>query len=298
MIPARLTGLVVVADDTASLRALLMDVLGGEELPNRAGSGTSVSFEPGVAIEIVPRATVDSGDASWADGNEGLHRLRFEVPDLEQTAQGLIDLGYRLAARGDASVVLHAPQGMGGALELAEPSSELSRPSATHRSGLIRRVDHVCAPSADLRRSFEAFSRVLGGVPVFGGDAPHLGVLSVQVRFDGGMKVELLQPRRPRTAVGQFAERHPGRFHHLTMLTPDIPDAVDQLAEMGWDAIDTDVVSDPDWHETYLRPSLTGRALLQIAATAVSFSEPLDDETMERIFEGGIDAERYVMVPK
>ncbi len=299
----RLTGLVVAAADVEAFCELLVDVLGGSEVGGERNEGVSrsVAFEPGVVVDVVACASIDPSDELWHDAGEGLHRLRFEVDDPDAVASQLIELGYRRA--GSGGVVLHAPPGMGGALELVEqtgasaPAISGGRPAGTEGT-IVRQIDHVCAPSVDLRRSFDVFSRVLGGAPVFGGDAPRLGVLTVQVGYEGGMKVESLQPTGPGTAVGTFAERHPGRFHHLTMLTPDVPETVDRLTALGLEAIDTDIVTDPDWHETYLRPSRSARVLIQLGATQLSYTEALDDELMEQIFAGAIDAEKYVMVQR
>ena len=81
----------------------------------------------------------------------------------------------------------------------------------------------MCAPAADLERSIAIFAGALGGDFVFGGDNDHMGTRSGQVRFVPGTKVELLHARRPGVPVGDFAVRFPGRFHHMTMLTGDLP---------------------------------------------------------------------------
>jgi len=299
--PARLAGLVVVANDVDALCDLLVDLLGGDDAGVGAQGSRCVWFRPGVTVEVVPASAIEHADEVWADAGEGLHRLRFAVDDPESTASRLGELGYRRAGV-TGPVVVHAPAGMGGALELVPrggvPAADRRGLHGGTGDGLLLRIDHVCAPSPDLRRSFAVFGEILGGAPVFGGDAPQLGVLTLQVRFEGGMKVETLQPVQPDTAVGNFAERHPARFHHLTMLTDDVPAAAERLASQGWETIDTDVVSDPDWHETYLRPSRTARVLIQLGATRVSYTDALDGPTMEAVFEGAIDATQYVMVPK
>lgn len=295
--PARLSSLVVVADDPVAMAHLLVDVLGGSRGGDDDGGGCTVRFAPGVTVELVASSSIDPGDPTWADAGEGLHRLRFEVDDPEAVAARLATVGYRRAEVA-GPVIVHAPSGMGGAFELLPRSGAQTDLPVGDPDALVRRIDHVCSPSADLRRSYEVYGEILGGVPVFGGDAPQLGVLTVQTKFDGGMKVETLQPTGPDAAVGRFAERHPGRFHHLTMLVDDVPDAERRLAELGWETVDTDIVSDPDWHETYLRPARTARVLIQLGATGVSFTERLDDETMEKVFAGAIDVQRYVMVPK
>jgi catechol 2,3-dioxygenase-like lactoylglutathione lyase family enzyme len=299
---ARLTGVIVVADDVDGLCGLLAGVLGGRDGGFGEDGARCVGFEPGVTVEVTPSSTIHSDDDVWFDRGQGLHRVRFEVDDPEEVAARLETVGYR-RANTTGRVVEHAPPGMGGGIELVPRTNGVvpgvpAPPGDDRSDRLVRRIDHVCAPSVDLPRSFEVFGGILGGAPVFGGDAPQLGVLTVQTRFDGGMKVEALQPVQPDTAVGNFAQRHPGRFHHLTMIVADVPEAERRLGEVGWDTIDTDLVSDPDWHETYLRPARTARVLLQLGATELSYTEPLDDQTMEQVFAGTIDATRYVMVSR
>ncbi len=254
---------------------LFVGLLGGR--PTADGDGRlAIRFPPGIDVEL------------W-DGSHGLRLLTFSVDDPDRTRHELVALGYR-----DAGEALDAPPGYGGAVALTHDDG---KPSvvAGPTGPCVRSLDHVCAPSGDLERSIAVFAGVLGGDVVFGGDNDTMGTRSAQVRFRPGTKVELLHARRANVPVGRFAERFPGRYHHLTMLTADLPRLVARLEAAGYPLIDTDLDSRPTWRETFIRPSASFGSLLQLVDTPLEYKEPLADHVIDDILAGRLTSDSYQM---
>ena len=249
---------------------LFAGLLGGT-----AGDGV-VRFPPGVDLEL------------RLDGEKGIRQVTFAVDDPDTTTRALADLGYRAAGDGR----LAAPAGYGGDIVLEPPGDRI--PVAATRGDdadpvAIRSLDHVCAPAARLEHSIAIFAGALGGDMVFGGDNDVLGTRSGQVRFLPGTKVELLQARRPGVPVGEFAARFPDRFHHVTMVTADLPGLITRLEGAGYPLIDTDLDSRTTWRETFVRPSATFGALIQLVETPLEYKEPLSDDVIDDVLAGRHD---------
>jgi catechol 2,3-dioxygenase-like lactoylglutathione lyase family enzyme len=282
---------------TSVLRSVALSVdsidraneLFGGLLGGTVGDGV-VRLPPGVDLEL------------WSDGQKGIRQLTFAVDDPDKTADELTELGYR-----DRDGALVAPDGFGGPIRFVPGAGEGSasdepaapaRPEAEWRNQhgpVIRSFDHVCAPAPDLARTFAVFVDALGGDLVFGGDNDTMGTRSGQVRFAPGIKVELLQARRPGVPVGDFAVRFPDRYHHLTMVTSDLPGLIARLEAAGYPLIDTDIETRPMWHETFIRPSATFGSLLQLVETPLEYKTPLADDVVDDILAGRLTSYSYQM---
>jgi catechol 2,3-dioxygenase-like lactoylglutathione lyase family enzyme len=252
---------------------LFAGLLGGT-----TGDG-AVRFPPGVDIEL------------WTDGGKGIRQLTLAVEDPDKTTHALVELGYA-AVGGDR---LEAPAGFGGPIALVPQDGEPPASDPGRAGSVVRSLDHVCAPAADLERSLAIYTGALGGDLVFGGDNDTMGTRSGQVLFAPGTKVELLQARRPGVPVGEFAVRFPDRFHHLTMVTSDLPGLMAKLEAAGYPLIDTDLETRPTWHETFIRPSATFGALLQLVETPLQYKQVLSDETVDDILGGRLTSYSYQM---
>jgi catechol 2,3-dioxygenase-like lactoylglutathione lyase family enzyme len=270
-----LRSVALAVDSVERAQELFSGLLGG--VP---GDG-SVRFPPGVDLEL------------WEGAGKGLRQLTFAVDDPEKTRDALVELGFREAGDGR----LEAPPGYGGAVALVDkqPDEVGAGDAGPDGRPIVRSFDHVCAPAAGVERSFAIYAGALAGDLVFGGDNDVMGTRSGQVRFAPGTKVELLHAKRPGVPVGEFAARFPDRFHHLTMVTGDLPGLIAKLEEAGYPLVDTDLDSRPTWHETFIRPSATFGALLQLVDTPLEYKEPLADDVIDDILSGRLTSYSYQM---
>jgi catechol 2,3-dioxygenase-like lactoylglutathione lyase family enzyme len=137
-------------------------------------------------------------------------------------------------------------------------------------------IDHVAVAVPDPAVAAERWHARLGGEWRFGSDEG--GFRFRQLRYAGGGKLELLSP--PQEGSGDFVRRFLARFgstvHHVTLKVPDLAAALPVLEEAELPPVDVDQ-SDDEWHEAFLRPSLVGGLVVQIAWARWS-----DDELVAR----------------
>lgn len=130
---------------------------------------------------------------------------------------------------------------------------------------LPSRIDHVAVAVADLDAAERRWRDQLGG-RVVGWNAAAEVYRNRQYRYRGGGKLELIGPvaAGDGSFVDRFLERFGSRIHHVTLMVDDVPAAVDVVGAHGLDVVDVDV-SDPEWHEGFLRPSQVGGLVVQLA---------------------------------
>lgn len=129
---------------------------------------------------------------------------------------------------------------------------------------LAANLDHVALA---FHRAVDAWPRLAGdlaGAWVSGGD--NGGFYSAQVRFTGGMKVEVLEARSPDPDqfLRRFVERSGPGPHHVTFKVPDITAALDAATAAGFDPVNVDL-SDPEWKEGFLHPKQAFGIVVQLA---------------------------------
>jgi methylmalonyl-CoA/ethylmalonyl-CoA epimerase len=153
---------------------------------------------------------------------------------------------------------------------------------------LAARLDHVAVAVGDLAAATALFCDVLGGEFIGGGDDDAKGMRSVQLRFAPGIKIELLQPLRPDSAIAAFLNRRGPGFHHVTLFVEDVAEAVAVLEAAGHEVVDTDF-SRPSWHETYIRPRSAFGTLVQLATSDRDWSRPINPEiTLDDVLAGRV----------
>lgn len=139
--------------------------------------------------------------------------------------------------------------------------------------------DHVAVAVPDIPTSLQRWRDVLGGLVLWDFHNPTV-FRGATLGFNGGGKLELLAPSEateremstggPSGFVDAFLERFGTRVHHLTLKVPDLEAALDVLQDDGVEPIDVDL-SDPSWHEAFVRPGDVGGLIVQLAST------PYDD---------------------
>jgi hypothetical protein len=90
------------------------------------------------------------------------------------------------------------------------------------------------------------------------------GFATRQLRFRGGAKLELLEPTDGSGFAAGFLARFGARIHHVTLKVDALLPAVEQLTAAGFPPVDVFAEGDI-WHEAFLRPSLIGGLIVQVA---------------------------------
>jgi methylmalonyl-CoA/ethylmalonyl-CoA epimerase len=102
----------------------------------------------------------------------------------------------------------------------------------------IDKIDHVALVVRDIDAALGLYRDKLGlrvdAVMEMEYDHVVIGFLPV-----GGVKIELVQPTDDTTGVARFLESKGEGFHHICFEVPDIQAALDKLASMGLNLIDT-----------------------------------------------------------
>jgi len=130
--------------------------------------------------------------------------------------------------------------------------------------------DHVAAAVPDIDAAHARWRDRLGGGDR-ASDGPYLGFRNWQYRFQGGAALELLEGGNalPAAFVQRFLDRFGAAIHHLTLMVADVPAALEILDQAGLDVVDVDL-SDDRWHEAFIRPSVIGGMIVQVASTTLT----------------------------
>lgn len=255
----------------------------------RAGDGAvHVRYPPGTSVRLLTTA---------APAEAGLRDVTFWSPSPDAHAGPLRAAGARVSATADGAGLVARHPGLGVDLRIVVPEVADDLDAAAG-GALVRGLDHVCIAVPDLRVALSVLRDALGGGVVFGGLNHRMGTVSSQVRFDGGGKVELLQPLRDGVPVARFLARRGPGLHHLTFMVSDVVEAEAAVTGAGFEVVDTDLTSQPHWRETYVRPASAFSALVQLAWSDLSYSRALDDGEVAAIVDRQVDSEGYRMRPE
>ena len=150
----------------------------------------------------------------------------------------------------------------------------------------LRHIDHLGIAVPSIAEAAALFVGLLGGRVTNGGDDPIMGIRTVQLTFEGGFRLELLEPLREDSGVARFLARRGPGFHHMTVMVRDIEAAIAELEQAGFELVDTDLDTDPLWRATYVRPRSGFGILLQVVESPIDWSRSMPDVTLERIVGG------------
>jgi methylmalonyl-CoA/ethylmalonyl-CoA epimerase len=121
--------------------------------------------------------------------------------------------------------------------------------------------DHIAIAVRRIADAPPYLMGALGGVPYFGmsADVFRFG----QWEFDGGGRIEVLEPRGDDGFLHRFlAARGPG-VHHVTFKVPDLAEARERAAALGYDVVGYDARV-PRWKEAFLHPKEALGIVVQI----------------------------------
>jgi methylmalonyl-CoA/ethylmalonyl-CoA epimerase len=128
------------------------------------------------------------------------------------------------------------------------------------------RLDHVAVAVRDIKPALKLFREGLGGEYLMGREHPG-GWRWVQVRYEGGGKVELLEPMGE-GFLSRFLDARGEGLHHVTFKTGDIRSVIARLEALGYELVDVNLERE-EWKEAFLRPSGAHGVLIQVAQSAL-----------------------------
>jgi methylmalonyl-CoA/ethylmalonyl-CoA epimerase len=143
------------------------------------------------------------------------------------------------------------------------------------------RLDHVAVAVHAIKPALRLYRDALGGDYLMGGDQAETWRW-LQLRWPGGGKVELLEPKGEGGFLSKFLDSRGEGLHHVTFRTDDITAAIAQVEAQGYELVDVNL-DEPAWKEAFLRPSRAHGTLIQIAQSGVP------DEAAEASMRPGLD---------
>jgi methylmalonyl-CoA/ethylmalonyl-CoA epimerase len=126
-------------------------------------------------------------------------------------------------------------------------------------SGVL--FDHIALAAERIANAPPYLMGVLGGVPFFGmsADVFRFG----QWEFEGGGRIEVLEPRGDDGFLHRFlAARGPG-VHHVTFKVPNLDEARERAATLGYAVVGYNARV-PRWKEVFLHPKEALGIVVQI----------------------------------
>lgn len=148
----------------------------------------------------------------------------------------------------------------------------------------VRYFDHVAIAVRDIARAAHMYGELFGGTLVRGGDDLELGLRTMQFKIAPGVKVELLTPNGA-SYLARYLDKHGEGLHHVTVFVGDIHQATAELQENGFEIVDFSDEMET-WQEAFIRPSSGFGTLVQLVATVLDWSEPIEGLTVEGIMAG------------
>jgi methylmalonyl-CoA/ethylmalonyl-CoA epimerase len=129
------------------------------------------------------------------------------------------------------------------------------------------RLDHVALASLHawdnvIRYCYQLGGEWLGGPGIEDGG----GFYFCQVGFEGGTKLELLEPTAGEGSdfLRRFLDRNGPGPHHFTFKVTDFDGAIHAVSAAGYDVVGVDR-SEPQWHEAFLHPKQSHGMVIQLA---------------------------------
>ena len=127
------------------------------------------------------------------------------------------------------------------------------------------RFDHIAIAVPRIAEATPFLVGELGGVPAYG--APAGAYRFGQWRFDGGGRLEILEPLGEDGFLHRFLARHGPGIHHVTFRVPRLREACERAQAHGYTIVGYDD-SNPHWKEAFLHPKQALGIVVQFAETA------------------------------
>ena len=133
-------------------------------------------------------------------------------------------------------------------------------------------LDHIAIAA---ERHADVWPRYVGELGANGCRRRRTGFSPAQVRFAGGMRMEVLEPLdvEHNDFLRRFLDRNGPGPHHLTFKLPDLDAAIDGARAMGIEPVGIDR-TDPGWQEAFLHPKHACGIVVQLAQADHSWESP------------------------
>jgi len=151
-----------------------------------------------------------------------------------------------------------------GAMSDPDPTSS--------RAGAID-LDHIAVAAEHHSDVWPRYIGDLGAAWVAGGEG--FGFAPAQVRFAGGMRLEVLEPFdvERNDFLRRFLDRNGPGPHHLTFKLPDLDAAIEGARAIGIEPVGIDR-TDPGWQEAFLHPKQAFGIVVQLAQAGHGWESP------------------------
>jgi len=125
--------------------------------------------------------------------------------------------------------------------------------------------DHIAIALPRLAAAPAVLVGELGGSPYFGmtSDVFRFG----QWRFEGGGRIEVLEPHGEDGFLHRFLAQHGPGIHHVTFKVPSLRDACDRAESLGYRIVGYKDVH-PEWKEAFLHPKQAMGIVVQLAQSS------------------------------
>jgi methylmalonyl-CoA/ethylmalonyl-CoA epimerase len=125
-------------------------------------------------------------------------------------------------------------------------------------------LDHIALAVPRLAEVTPFLVGVLGGVPAFG--MPQREFAFFQWRYEGGGRLEVLEPRGDEGFLHRFLAANGPGIHHVTFIVPSLRATCERAEAAGHTVVGYDD-SDPRWAEAFLHPRHAGGIVVQLVET-------------------------------
>ncbi len=146
-----------------------------------------------------------------------------------------------------------------------------SRPSSREPGSID--LDHIAIAAERQSDVWPRYIGELGAAWVAGG--PGFGFAPAQVRFAGGIRLEVLEPFDVgrNDFLRRFLDRNGPGPHHLTFKLSDLDAAIEGARSIGMEPVGIDR-SDPGWQEAFLHPKQAFGIVVQLAQADHGWESP------------------------
>lgn len=135
--------------------------------------------------------------------------------------------------------------------------------SAAIPVGVRAVFDHAAHATTSIRDVLPLYLDQLGGEFLYGGDNARVGYRGIVLGYEGGGKIELLEPLPGSSFLDSFFARSPiGGLHHLTFRVADLAEACTRARVAGFTLIGENH-ADPNWREVFIHPRAAQGVLVQ-----------------------------------
>jgi methylmalonyl-CoA/ethylmalonyl-CoA epimerase len=123
-------------------------------------------------------------------------------------------------------------------------------------------LDHVAFGVESMQRAAEFLVGTLGGAPHEGGPGP--GYTGAQWKFEGGARLELIEPLGDDGFLHRFLRARGPGVHHVTFIVPDLAQGAHAAEALGYDVVGYNDAF-PSWKECFLHPKQALGLVVQMA---------------------------------